>query len=113
MPPKKRFYRSLAPRSPPGNFFMTFQPWMIGLGVFHLCVLGIAIATRRNNTIQGALLLVICGAVYAAQFINAYLETRWREVGWTQPYFDSKGAFITVVYSAPLLCICGFLMVRL
>ena len=80
--------------------------------MFHLCVLAIAVATRKNNTVQGCMLLALCALVYAAQYINGYLRTEWRALGWTQAYFTENGAFITVVYSAPLLCVCAFLMVR-
>jgi hypothetical protein len=74
--------------------------------VLHASVAALAVLTRRRPNAQLALFLALCGVVYAAQYLNAYARPRWRELGFTQNYFDSRGVFISFLFSLPLLAIC-------
>ena len=88
------------------------EPWIVGLLGLHACALILAVATRRRPNFQIAMLLALCAAVWAAQYINPYLAVHWRRLGFTQNYFDERGVFISFAYSLPLLSIAGLQMVR-
>lgn len=96
--------RVAAPASP--------QPWIVSLLAVHAAIALLALLTRRKPNVQAAMFLVVCGAVYSAQYLNGALARRWRELGFTQDYFDDRGVFISFVYSLPLLVMCGAMMVR-
>jgi len=40
--------------------------------------------------------------VYCAQYLNSFAATNW-ELFATKPYFDANGAFISLIFSGPLL----------
>ncbi len=88
------------------------QPWIVGLLSFHIAVALAVVLTRKRPNFQLTLFMFICGIVYFAEHINTYFRQTWKAYGWTQNYFDPKGVFITIMYSAPLLCIAGGQMVR-
>lgn len=46
------------------------EPWIIGLGVFHVVLLIAAVATRKNSNVQIALFGFILGLVYFAETLN-------------------------------------------
>jgi hypothetical protein len=77
----------------------------------HVAVWVVAVATRSWPNVQIGLFLAICGAVYGAQFLNAYGARHWQALGLTQNYFDDRGVFISFMYSLPLLSAAGFQMV--
>jgi len=88
------------------------QPWLVGALLSYLTLLLMVLATRRWWTPQFCLFLGVCGAVYCAPVINRSLGAQWRELGFTQNYFDARGVFISAVYSGPLLLIAFVQMVR-
>ena len=51
------------------------------------------------------------GTVRCAEMINSYLATRWTDFA-TQPYFDTRGVFVSAVMSAPLMLIMFVVLVR-
>ena len=57
------------------------------------------------------LLVCILGMVYVAEYLNTFAAARWREFA-GQNYFDKRGVFISVMYSAPLLCASMFLLLN-
>ena len=79
------------------------ERWLIGLGAFHATVWLVMIASRRNNDVQMGLLVLILGLVYSAEWINSYAGHHWETFA-SQNYFDRRGVFISVMFSAPLLC---------
>lgn len=55
--------------------------------------------------------VLICGSVYLAPHLNSLLAANWQLLGFSQNYFDSRGVFISAMYSAPLLFIAFLQMV--
>ena len=80
------------------------EQWLMGLGAFHAIVWLVAIATRRNNDAQMVLLISILGMVYCAEYVNTWASQHWQEFA-GQNYFDKRGVFISVMYSAPMLAL--------
>jgi hypothetical protein len=74
---------------------------------FHLLVLFLAISLRRNTDASIALFVLICGSVLAASYINTFFAAeRWKSTGlFSQNYFDERGNFVSLFFSAPLLLI--------
>lgn len=87
------------------------EQWLLGLGGFHLTLWILTIALRNSHDAQMVLLLLILGAVYAAEYINKIARERWQDFA-TQNYFDPRGVFISVMYSAPLLCLALFVLLN-
>ena len=50
------------------------------------------------------------GAVYSAQYLNSYGAQNWEQFA-TQNYFDSKGFFISMMFSFPLLLMAILILV--
>ncbi|XP_054875915.1 transmembrane protein 18 [Poeciliopsis prolifica] len=87
------------------TFLMSVQwsePWLIGLIVFHVVCLFLTAVTCRFYRAQICHFLVIVGLVYSAEYLNELAAMNWRSFSDFQ-YFDSKGMFISMVYSIPLL----------
>ena len=78
------------------------ERWLLGLGAFHLLVWLVVIATRKSHDAQMVLLLVILLLVYCAEYANSYAGQHWQSFA-RQNYFDKRGVFVSVMYSAPLL----------
>ncbi|KAM9355492.1 transmembrane protein 18 [Pholidichthys leucotaenia] len=87
------------------TFLMSVQwsePWLIGLLVFHGVCLFLTVLTCRYYRAQICHFLLIVGLVYSAEYLNELAAKNWRSFSDFQ-YFDSKGMFISLVYSIPLL----------
>jgi len=73
---------------------------------FHLVVLLLALGLRRNTDASIVLFVLICGSVLVASYINTFFAERWKSTGlFTQNYFDERGNFVSLFFSAPLLLI--------
>jgi hypothetical protein len=71
-----------------------------------LLIVSLAICLRRNTDASIALFVLICATVLVASYINSFLANRWKSTGlFTQNYFDERGNFISLFFSAPLLLI--------
>jgi hypothetical protein len=81
------------------------QPALLALYAFHLIWMLLCFRLRSWPNAHFVLFLATCGAVYGAQYINIYLAQHWRRVGFSQNYFDARGVWISVCYSAPLLVV--------
>jgi hypothetical protein len=80
------------------------EQWLMGLAAFHALMWLVAIASRRSHDAQMVLLVVILGLVYCAERVNTLAGAHWQSFA-TQNYFDRRGVFVSVMYSAPLLCL--------
>ena len=69
------------------------------------------LATRRMFKTQVTTLVVLCGAARSAEYLNEFLGMRWRGFA-TQNYFDPRGIFISLMFSAPIVLIVLTLVVR-
>ena len=87
------------------------EPWLIGLMAFHLMLIVVVIATRKQGNMQGVIFFGILVSVYFAERLNSLLLRHWRSFA-TQPYFDSRGVFISTVWSGPLLLISSLILVN-
>ncbi|XP_004541826.1 transmembrane protein 18 isoform X2 [Maylandia zebra] len=87
------------------TFFMSVQwsePWLIGLLVFHAVCLFLTLLTCKYYRAQICHFLLVVGLVYSAEYLNELAARNWRSFSNFQ-YFDSKGMFISLVFSIPLL----------
>ena len=87
------------------------ETWIQALGVYHLFLWIIVIGLRRWNDLQMCMLVLILGMVYCAEYINRLGAEHWREFA-GQNYFDKRGVFISVMFSAPLLCLAMFILLN-
>ncbi|XP_019953069.2 transmembrane protein 18 [Paralichthys olivaceus] len=87
------------------TFLMSVQwsePWLVGLLLFHAVCLCVTVVTCRFYRAQICHFLLMVGLVYSAEHLNELAAMNWRSFSNFQ-YFDSKGMFISLVYSIPLL----------
>ncbi|KAK7277335.1 hypothetical protein RIF29_18486 [Crotalaria pallida] len=78
------------------------EPWLMGLGAFHVVLLLLVIISRKNTNFQMCLFLLTLAGVYFAESLNSFLGKNWRSFS-GQNYFDPSGVFMSVLWSGPLL----------
>ncbi|XP_073052722.1 uncharacterized protein [Primulina eburnea] len=87
------------------------EPWLICLISFHVFLLLLIFASRKNVNFQMCLFLLALGGVYLAERLNRILAGNWKSFA-GQNYFDSHGLFLTVVWSGPLLVMAVLILVN-
>ena len=80
---------------------------MVGLIAFHIIVTSMVLFTRNHSNFQIILFFILLLLVYFSETINQLASNNWRLMA-THQYFDSKGMFISMVFSIPILlnCMC-------
>ncbi|XP_064597674.1 transmembrane protein 18-like [Liolophura sinensis] len=86
------------------------EPWLLGLGLFHLVCALLTISLRNCGTPLGAYFLVLLLLVYMSENINEWAAQNWKLFA-HQQYFDSNGLFISLLFSTPLLINCLVIVV--
>ncbi|KAE8604959.1 hypothetical protein XENTR_v10014910 [Xenopus tropicalis] len=79
------------------------EPWLIGLAVFHILCLIVTYVSFKSYPLQICHFLLMVVLVSCAEYINEFAAMHWRSYS-KQQYFDSSGMFISLAFSAPLLC---------
>ncbi|XP_073530333.1 transmembrane protein 18 [Phyllobates terribilis] len=79
------------------------EPWIIGLLGFHLLCFILTCISFKFYRFQIAHFLFMVGLVSCAEYINEVAALNWKLYS-RQQYFDSSGMFISLAFSAPLLC---------
>jgi inner membrane protein involved in colicin E2 resistance len=101
----QRLFISLNPIS------SSIQPLIISLLVVHVLLYILIFSTRRNSNAQIILLVLLSAVVYSGKHLNAYLGSNWKELGFTQNYFDPRGIFFSLMVSTPILILLGSMMI--
>ncbi|KAI8427578.1 hypothetical protein MSG28_002076 [Choristoneura fumiferana] len=81
------------------------DPWLIALLSFHVIVTFTCFSTRNCGNFQVMLFITLLLLVYFSESINEVAAKNWALFS-RQQYFDSKGLFISVVFSIPILLNC-------
>ena len=87
------------------------EPWIMALGAYHLIIWILVIGLRRWNDLQMIMLVLILGMVYCAEYVNRFGNEHWRSFA-TQNYFDKRGVFISIMFSAPMLGCSMFILLN-
>ena len=91
------------------------EPFVQLILAFHAIMILLAfIACKKQNTnMKFVLFSLIGGVIYFAENLNLYGAQHWDELGITQNYFDSSGAFMASVVCTPLMLIFTGMMFHL
>lgn len=85
------------------------DPLLIGIVLFHIIITLTALLTRNYCNFQVVLFLVLLLLVYFSENINELAAQNWNLIS-RQQYFDSKGMFISLIFSVPILLNCMVMM---
>lgn len=83
--------------------------WLYALIGFHVLTTAVTLATRKHGSFQIIIFLGLLVLVYCSESINEYAAENWKLFS-KQQYFDSKGFFISIMFSMPILLNCMLLI---
>jgi hypothetical protein len=86
------------------------DPLFTALGLLHLGLLVLILATRSNISIQAGFFAICLGVARSGEILNQLGSEHWETLGASRDYFDPNGAFISLVLLAPLLCLAGLIL---
>lgn len=81
------------------------DPWFSGLLTFHIMTFLVTFLSRNKQAVQAGHFILLLLMVYFAERLNELAAIHYKTFS-RQQYFDSKGLFISLVWSAPLLTNC-------
>ncbi|KAM6459487.1 transmembrane protein 18 [Liasis olivaceus] len=86
------------------------EPWILALVFFHIVCLFFTYLSFQHYRLQIGHFLSIMILVFCAEYINEIAAANWRLFSKHQ-YFDSRGMFISLVFSTPLLLNAIFIVI--
>ncbi|XP_066496410.1 transmembrane protein 18 [Tiliqua scincoides] len=78
------------------------EPWLVALVFFHVVCIFLTYISFHHYRLQIGYFLSIMLLIFSAEYINELAAANWRFFSKHQ-YFDSRGMFISLVFSTPLL----------
>ncbi|KAK0055828.1 transmembrane protein 18-like isoform X1 [Biomphalaria pfeifferi] len=78
------------------------EPWLTVLLGFHVFTFLVTFSTRNFPMLQAGHFFILLLLVYFAESLNKLAANNWQLFS-KQQYFDSRGMFISLVWSVPLL----------
>ena len=76
--------------------------WISAVLLFHLVSLMCVVKWRHWEQFQVRMFVILGACSFGAERMNGFLSKRW-ELFSTQNYFDERGAFVSVIWNAPLM----------
>jgi len=88
------------------------EPFILALLAFHAITIlfTIFVIKRGGMTSRMILLGIIAIIVRSAEYLNQWGNTNWESFA-TQDYFDTKGIFVSLMLSGPLLFLSFFMLI--
>ncbi|ELU05831.1 hypothetical protein CAPTEDRAFT_92248, partial [Capitella teleta] len=88
------------------------ERWLWVLIASHLVCLAVTIASTayKAHSFQMVLFFTLLGLIYCSEYINEWAAANYKLFA-NQQYFDSKGLFISLMFSFPLLLNCLVIVV--
>eukprot|EP01111_Echinosteliopsis_oligospora_P013817 TRINITY_DN5050_c0_g1_i1.p1 TRINITY_DN5050_c0_g1~~TRINITY_DN5050_c0_g1_i1.p1 ORF type:complete len:185 (-),score=25.31 TRINITY_DN5050_c0_g1_i1:40-561(-) len=87
------------------------DPMIVAILCFHVMTLMTVAATRKHINFQSVLFFVLITIAYGVQYANSYLAEHWERFT-NRNYFDKNGLFLSIMFSAPVLLSCFFLLIN-
>lgn len=88
------------------------EPFIRLLIGFQFLLFLVTYVTRRRDSIQFMILLVITGIALSAEKLNGSGKRNWTKFA-QQDYFDSKGLFMLTFLSGPFVVLANFIVVSI
>ena len=86
------------------------ETWIVSLLSFHVIFCILIFLTRKRLGVQSCIFFIITILVGMSETINSYCSAHWETFS-SQNYFDKRGTFAGVFFSAPLLTMCLMMLV--